>query len=63
MASGGGSGAATPRGSQIEAFSVHDVVTDKGLQCLEAWEGYALLGLAGEPRGRRAESAHLRPAK
>ena len=47
---GGGGGvaaAAAADGRQIEAFTVHDVVTDKRLLCLEAWSSSVLLGLSG----------------
>lgn len=40
-------GAASVSGRQIEAFTLHPVVTEKRLLCLEAWGGYALLGLSG----------------
>ncbi len=50
---GGGAAAAAAEGRQIEAFTVHDVVTDKRLLCLEAWSSYVLLGLSG---GLRAAS-------
>lgn len=52
-AGGGGAVAAAAEGRQIEAFTVHDVVTDKRLLCLEAWSSYALLGLSGGLRAAR----------
>lgn len=48
-------GAAGASGRQIEAFTLHPVVTEKRLLCLEAWGGYALLGLSGAGGGARAE--------
>lgn len=48
-AGGGGAAAAAAaaEGRQIDAFTVHDVVADKRLLCLEAWGSYVLLGLSG----------------
>ncbi|PRW34079.1 glycoside hydrolase isoform A [Chlorella sorokiniana] len=67
-ASGGGSSAAAAavvEGQQIEAFTVHDVVADKRLLCLEAWSSYVLLGLSDgtlllasqQPRGPGSTAA------
>lgn len=46
--------AAATGGHQIEAYTVHDVLADKRLLCLEAWGDYVLLGLSGGVLALRA---------